>query len=96
MRKPILFIAAVSAFASTVAVAAPAEKRFVRDGTTYVYTTETDEAGATVLEGHRTSDGSAFRLVVKGVQVSGTSGGQPVAFRIAKPLVAAETVLASK
>ena len=96
MRKSYVIVAIATALTSTIAIAAPTEQRFVRDGETYVYTTEIDEAGATVIDGRRTQDGMGFHLVVKGQNVSGVTGGQPVSFRIAKPLVAAETVLASK
>ena len=96
MRKSFLVIAVATALTSTFAAAAPGEQRFVRDGETYVYTSATDGSGATVLDGRRTNDGMGFHLVIKGTDVRGVTGGQPVSFRIAKPITAAPTVVASK
>jgi len=57
----------------------PVEKRFSRDGNTYVYTT-TAKADRVVISGRRFPEGSAFQLVVRGDQVTGFSGGEPVSF----------------
>jgi hypothetical protein len=74
---PIALIASLAtpAFASDK----PVEKSFSRDGNTYVYTTvaKTDRV---VISGRRFPEGSAFQLVVRGDQVTGFSGGEPVSF----------------
>ena len=74
---PIALIASLAtpAFASDK----PVEKRFSRDGNTYVYTT-TAKPDRVVISGRRFPEGSAFQLVVRGDQVTGYSGGEPVSF----------------
>ena len=58
------------------------EQRFTRNGVTYIYTVAPARGGRQVIEGRRLPSGSAFRLVVTGNRVDGTSGGQPVAFQL--------------
>ncbi len=78
------WVIAATALVATAAVGEePAQRRFSRDGQTYVYTTTPSDAG-TVIEGRRLPSGSAFRLVVRGDNVKGVSGGHPVAFRVAE------------
>lgn len=71
---------------ATVSAAEP-ERRFTRDGTTYVYTVTPAAGGRQVIEGRRLPGNSAFRLVVRGARVSGVSGGYPVSFRVPTPAV---------
>lgn len=84
MFKSITIVAATAAAllsATANAGEAPTEKRFTRDGETYVYTTKVAAKG-TVIEGRRFPSGSAFRLHVgQNGRVTGTSGGHAVAFR---------------
>ena len=77
----IFLAAALIATLATPALAGdkPAEKSFSRDGKTYVYTS-TIKADRVVLSGRRFPEGSAFELVVRGDQVTGVSGGEPVSF----------------
>ncbi|CAN5556754.1 hypothetical protein BH09PSE4_BH09PSE4_09620 [soil metagenome] len=78
MFKTILATVATLTF-STAAHAAP-ERSFTRDGETFVYTA-TDLGDRVILAGHEVSSGTAFRLVVRGDNVTGMSGGVPVSFR---------------
>jgi hypothetical protein len=57
----------------------PVEKRFTRDGLTYIYTT-TVKADRVVLAGRSSPLGGDFELVVRGSQVTGVAGGSPVSF----------------
>ena len=57
----------------------PVEKSFSRDGNTYVYTT-TAKPDRVVIAGRRFPEGSSFQLIVRGDQVTGVSGGEPVSF----------------
>jgi len=66
---------AVPAFASEK----PVEKKFTRNGLTYIYTT-TVEADRVVLAGRSSPLGGDFKLVVRGSQVTGVAGGSPVSF----------------
>ena len=81
MLKATSFLtAAVLGLAATAASASDAPKRsFTRDGQTYVYTS-TVKDGRMILDGRSYPSGSAFRLTVRGTQVRGIVGGQPVAF----------------
>lgn len=81
MRTIIKLMAAAALFAPTIVLAQSTEHRFTHRGATYVYTVTPDSHGRQVIAGRRTSDGSAFRLVVDGERVEGISGGQPVSFR---------------
>lgn len=82
----IKFVAAALAGLVLVPAAASAadapQQRFTRDGNTYVYRI-VEKKGHTVIDGRRYPAGSAFRLTVRGDQVSGMSGGVPVAFSVA-------------
>lgn len=79
--KTITILAAVAAaLTSTIGMAHDGAQRFVHDGRTYVYTTTAADGGATLLQGRRYPDGTAFRLVVRGGRVTGRTGGIPVAF----------------
>lgn len=78
---PALALAA-AAFPSVLHAEGAPQQRFTRDGATYVYTVKPLANGRRIIEGHRLPGGSAFRLVVSGSHVDGTSGGQPVAFRV--------------
>jgi hypothetical protein len=77
----IFLTAALIASLATPALAGDkaAEKSFSRDGKTYVYTSVV-KADRVVLSGRRFPEGSAFELVVRGDQVTGVSGGEPVSF----------------
>jgi hypothetical protein len=80
MTKIFLPIALIASLASPAfAGDKPAEKSFSRDGATYVYTT-TAKPDRVVISGRRFPEGSAFELVVRGDQVTGVSGGEPVSF----------------
>lgn len=83
MRTTVILTAAATLLA-TAANAAPAEKSFVHEGYTYTYTTTTDDAGRTVIAGHRAPDGEPFRLVVANGRVAGRTGKTDVAFRVAE------------
>jgi hypothetical protein len=99
MTKTIaIFAAAAAAMTSTTGMARDLSadanaQRFVHDGSTYVYTTKT-VAGRRVIDGRRYPSGTGFHLVVRGDAVSGTSGGVPVAFRVAAAKGAAIEVAA--
>ena len=82
MRTITLLAGATLALTSTAALAKEAEHRFNHEGSTYVYSTRADR-GRTVISGRRLPNGEAFRLVVSGQRVTGTSAGQPVSFRTA-------------
>jgi len=56
-----------------------AEKKFTRDGLTYVYTT-TVEPDRVVISGRSDPLGGDFKLVVQGSQVTGVAAGSPVSF----------------
>ena len=77
----IFLTAALVASLATPAFAGdkPVEKSFSRDGNTYVYTT-TAKPDRVVISGRRSPEGSAFQLIVRGDQVTGVSGGEPVSF----------------
>ena len=77
----IFLAAALIASLATPALAGDksAEKRFTRDGLTYIYTT-TVEADRVVLAGRSSPLGGDFELVVRGSQVTGVAGGAPVSF----------------
>ena len=76
MRKTILILAAtVVAIPTFGSAAAEGEQRFVHEGSTYVYTRSVDN-GHPVIEGHRYPGGEAFRFVVKGHRVTGTTGNR--------------------
>lgn len=97
MRTTIKMLAAAAlALTSTIGMAAgsPAgsERSFTHDGNTYIYTTSATRDGRTVISGRRLPSGEAFRLVVDGKRVSGTSGGAPVSFRTASARGAARGV----
>jgi hypothetical protein len=78
------FIIAAAALAVPAAAGA-SERSFTRDGVTYVYTS-TQRGDATVLTGKTLETGSSYTLTVRGRRVTGTVGGTPVSFSIAKPL----------
>ncbi|WCM29539.1 hypothetical protein NDN01_11920 [Sphingomonas sp. QA11] len=83
MTKTFLAAAAMLAAFSAPAFAkdsAP-ERRFTRDGQTYVYTMVA-KTNRVVISGRRYPSGSAFELTVRGDQVSGISGGEPVSFSV--------------
>ena len=80
MTKLFLAAALIATLATpALAEGKQAEKSFSRDGATYVYTTTT-KADRVVISGRRFPEGSAFRFVVRGDQVTGVSGGEPVSF----------------
>lgn len=81
MKKLYSVLALAAAFIPASLLAQTGEHRFTRDGTTYIYTVTPAQGGRQVIEGRRLPSGSAFRLVLSGRQVDGTSGGQPVSFR---------------
>ena len=96
MRYTIQIIAAAAAaLTSTIGMAAPAEQRFVHEGSTYVYTS-TQDNGHQVIDGRRYPSGQKFHLIVRGDRVSGVSGGVPVAFKTAKASGAAGGIAAVK
>ena len=70
--------------ANAIAAPTPAatQQSFVHDGSTYVYTTKFVE-GRRVIDGRSYPSGTGFHLVVRGEDVTGTSGGVPVKFRVA-------------
>lgn len=84
MRTFYKLMAAAALFAPSIVLAQGAEHRFTHQGVTFVYTVTPDAHGRQVIAGRRTTDGSAFRLVVAGERVDGVSGGQPVSFRTPK------------
>lgn len=85
MRMLSKFIVAgvISAIAATAAQAedAAAKQRFTHEGYTYVYQVKDTKTGK-VISGRRFPDAVAFNLAVKNGKVSGTSGGQQVAFKV--------------
>lgn len=93
----------LAAAALIVAISAPAfakdeapQRKFTRDGQTYVYTMVT-KAKRIVISGRRYPSGSAFELIVKGDQVSGVSDGEPVSFTVPNAQAKlAPTALASR
>ncbi|MDB5696547.1 MAG: hypothetical protein JWN21_2090 [Sphingomonas bacterium] len=90
------FIAALTIAAALLPAGVAArgpDQRFTRDGMTYVYSVSPAAGGRQVIQGRRLPGNSSFRLVVKGNRVAGTSGGQPVSFRVP---VAAPAVLAAR
>jgi hypothetical protein len=83
MTKTFFAAAAMLAAISAPAFAKDAapERKFTRDGQTYVYTMVT-KANRVVISGRAYPSGSAFDLVVRGSLVTGVSGGQPVSFTV--------------
>lgn len=79
MFKTILAATAALTLATGAFAAAP-QRTFSRDGATYVYTA-TDLGNRVILAGREVTSGTDFRLVVRGDQVTGVSGGVPVSFR---------------
>jgi hypothetical protein len=80
MTKLFLAAALIASLATpALAGGKQGEKSFSRDGQTYVYTT-TAKPDRVVISGRRFPEGSAFELVVRGDQVTGVSGGEPVSF----------------
>ncbi|MEG3178129.1 hypothetical protein U1872_17945 [Sphingomonas sp. RB3P16] len=78
------FFAATALLAVSVAPAVAktgVTKTFTRDGETYTY--KTIDKGDHILISGRHQSGSAFELNVRGDQVTGVSGGVPVAFTVA-------------
>lgn len=78
----------LAAAALIVAISAPAfakdtapQRKFTRDGQTYVYTMVT-KANRVIISGRRYPSGSTFKLIVRGNQVSGFSGSEPVSFTV--------------
>ncbi|HJT40536.1 MAG TPA: hypothetical protein VJ762_09420 [Sphingobium sp.] len=74
------------ALSAIVAAAAPAnaeqaKQRFTHEGYTYVYQVKDTKTGQ-LISGRRYPDAVAFNLAVKNGKVSGTSGGQPVFFKV--------------
>lgn len=92
MRTLKLIAAAAVALTSTIGMAQSPEQRFVHAGSTYVYTTAPSGERGTVIAGQRLPGGEAFRLIVRGDRVTGTSGGVPVAFRTTSAKGAAASV----
>ena len=94
------FVAALLvALSITPAVAAPADvpqQRFTRAGYTFVYTAVVD-GDRRIIRGRRYPGGESYRLVVRGRDVAGVSGGVPVSFRMpAAPIAATSVALASR
>lgn len=83
MTKTFLAAAALITALSAPAFAKDAapQRKFTRDGQTYVYTLVT-KANRVVISGRRYPSGGTFQLVVRGDQVSGFSNGQPVSFTV--------------
>ena len=83
MTKTFLAAAALIAALSAPAFAKDAapQRKFTRDGQTYVYTMVT-KANRVVISGRRHPGGDRFQLVVRGDQVSGFSNGGPVSFTV--------------
>lgn len=81
MTKTIILAAALFA---VPAAASATDRTFTRDGVTYTYSSA-KKGSQTVITG-KTSQGSVYRLTVRGKRVSGLVGGTPVAFTIDKPL----------
>jgi len=68
---------------STVAHAEDAPKqRFTHEGYTYIYEVKDTKTGQ-VINGRRFPDAVAFNLSVRNGRVSGVTGGQSVAFKVA-------------
>lgn len=82
MPKLVTILALAAVALPSGVFARGAEQRFTRKGVTYVYTVAPAKGGRQIVEGRRLPSGSAFRLVVSGNRVDGTSGGQPVAFQL--------------
>jgi hypothetical protein len=83
LPKTLLAAAAMLATLSAPAFAKDAapERKFTRDGQTYVYTMAV-KANRVVISGRRYPSGSAFQFTVRGDQISGVSGGEPVSFTV--------------
>lgn len=78
-----IVIAATAVLVAAPALADDANKgRFVHEGYTYVYQVKDTKAGKQI-SGTRYPGATAFSLNVRGEKVSGQSGGQPVAFKVA-------------
>lgn len=77
LRRTAHILAPALALALPALAHAEEAQTFIRDGVTYSYS-KTVEHGATVLTG--TADNRAFRLVIKGDQVTGKFGLQSVRF----------------
>lgn len=93
MLTPFKFLAAAAmALTSTIGMAHDGERRFVHDGSTYVYTATAAPNGRTVIAGRRMPTGQSFRLVVRGDRVSGMANDVPVSFRTATAKGAASGV----
>lgn len=74
-------LAACAAIPTIAAAHDVQPQRFTRDGETYVYTTTVQNARQ-VIDGYSETNGVRFHLVVNNGIVSGTSGSQPVSFRV--------------
>lgn len=85
MRMLSKFVAAgaLSVLSCTIAYAADdaPKQRFTHEGYTYVYQVKDTKTGR-VISGRRLPDAVAFNLSVRNGKVSGTTGGQPVAFKV--------------
>jgi hypothetical protein len=83
MTKTLLAAAALIAAISTPAFAKDAapQRKFTRDGQTYIYTM-VSKANRVIINGRRYPSGSAFELIVRGSQIDGYSGGEPVSFTV--------------
>ena len=83
MTKTFLAAAAMIAAIATPVFAKDAspERKFTRDGQTYVYTL-VNKADRVVISGHHYPSGSPFELTVRGDRVTGVSGGAPVSFKV--------------
>jgi len=87
-----LFLPVLAATALTLPVVAHAESApvsFVRDGVTYIYTSEMVD-GRMVLAGK--ADGAPFRLIVSENRVSGEFNYKPVRFPLSEVDVSAREV----
>jgi hypothetical protein len=80
----ILAATALTALTATIGMAREPEQRFTYEGKTYTYTSTTAAGGRQIIEGHRLSDNTRFRLIVRGDRVTGMSGNTPVSFNIAE------------
>lgn len=75
-----LFFVAVAAAATFASPAMAHDREFSRDGITFKYSVEQD--GDTRILRGRASEGSTFRLTVRGDRVSGVFGASRVAFSV--------------
>lgn len=85
-----LLFAAAAAAITLATPAAAHEREFTHDGVTFKYSIAQD-GNKRIVRG-RASEGSTFRLIVRGDRVSGTFGGNRVEFAVPASAKSGQTV----